>query len=94
MPGDHGSSIAPITGIKEEMTGWITDMACPNWRPWKKSKQAPAVASVQGMRAINSLSSNSSHRCSKCSRGRKIMSRLTRMPVLARRSSGRSIQLV
>jgi hypothetical protein len=40
------------------------------------------------MRAI------SSHRSSKRSRGKKIMFGLTRMPALARRSSGKSIQLV
>jgi hypothetical protein len=44
--GDPRSSIALITGIKEEMTDRITGMARPKWRPWKKSKQAPAVASV------------------------------------------------
>jgi hypothetical protein len=74
MPGDPGSSIALITGIKEEMTGRITGMARPKWRPWKKSKQAPTVASVRDMRAINSLSSNSNHRSSKRSHGRKRMS--------------------
>jgi hypothetical protein len=33
MSGDPGSSIAPITGIKEEMIGQITGMAHPKWRP-------------------------------------------------------------
>jgi hypothetical protein len=46
------------------------------------------------MRAISSLSSNSSHHSSKRSRGKKRMFGLTRMPALARRSSGQNIQLV
>jgi hypothetical protein len=33
MPVDPGSSIAPITGTREEMTGKTTDMVRPKWRP-------------------------------------------------------------
>jgi hypothetical protein len=97
MPGYRGSSIALTTVTRQEMTGRIIGTARPKWRPWSKSKQASAVASVRDMRAISSLSSfssNNSHHSSKCSHGRKRMSGLTRMPALARRSSGRSIRLI
>jgi hypothetical protein len=33
MPGDPGSSIALITGTRGEMTGRITGMVRPKWRP-------------------------------------------------------------
>jgi hypothetical protein len=96
VPGHQGSSIALITGTREEMTGQIIGTGRPKWRPWSKSKQAPAVARVRDMRAISSLSSlssNSSHRSSKRSRGKRRIG-LTRMPAWARRSSGQSIQLI
>jgi hypothetical protein len=97
VPGHRGSSIALITGTREEMTGRIIGTGRPKWWPWSKSKQVPAVARVRDMRAISSLSSlssNSSHRSSKRSRGKRRMCGLTRMPARARRSSGRSIQLI